>query len=98
MASSFEVEMLLIASPKAISVKRRIKRKCRMSTTTSMMILIKYPVDWKILKKYRNLSQSTKVHVDYKHASKVGAPLLSNTPSAAKGKKKLRMMGGIKSK
>lgn len=44
-SSVFLEEIWYIASPKAMKVKKRIKRKNLMSFITSMMILIKYPVD-----------------------------------------------------
>jgi len=95
---AFDVEILLIASPKAMIVRRRSKRKCLMSTITLIMILIKYPVDSKILKKYRNLSHKIRLIVAYMHDSRVGAALSSKTPRTAKGRKIVRRMGGIRSK
>jgi hypothetical protein len=57
------VEMLYIESAKAIKVNIKINKKWRISMITSMMILIKYPVDLNILRKYSNLSQINRLIV-----------------------------------
>ena len=102
-STGFEVEILLMASPNAIIVKRSKRRKWRISMTTSVMILIRQPVYWKILRKQRNLSQRNRIIVAVKKASRpelgeTPVSSLSKQPMITRGMKISRRIGGMKSK